>query len=96
MIYISYVYYFLWFSKKESDIDDTLHLFEKDGPNHNWEMNIGCSFEEYLGIQIYQVTEGGHRLTQEGLITKVLEAEVIQDRNSQNTPTTSKFLLGKD
>ena len=96
VICISYVDDCLWFARKESDIDDLLKSFEDDGVKHNWEMKIGGSVEEYLGITITRTSDGGYKLTQEGLIKKVLEATGMQDCNPEDTPTTSTGPLGKD
>ena len=41
----------LWFSKKDSDIDDLLEFFKNDGPKYNRIMKIGVSIKYYLGIK---------------------------------------------
>jgi len=89
-----------WFARDNNDINEVLDSFDRDGTIYNWEMSRQDSISEFLGIDIVQFRkEDGkkaHRLTQRGLIDKVLEATGMTECNSRQTPTRAEGPLGTD
>ena len=73
-----------------------LQSFKDDGDKYNWEMTKGGTVEEFLGIQVDPTSDGGFKLTQTGLIEKVLTTVGMQDCNPAVTPTSSPVPLGPD
>ena len=63
--------------------------------NMGFELTFEGSFSEYLGIKYSKINENEVKMTQEGLIKKIMEAAGMQDCNSNRTPTT-KEALGSD
>lgn len=86
------------FSRNPNDIDKLLKSFDDDGDEFNWEMTIEGSVTEFLGIEMTPVNDtNGWKLTQRGLIDKVLDTTGLTDCNSNSTPTSSDGKpLGKD
>jgi len=85
-------------------LDDLLQSFKTDEDKYNWETSVEGSVKEYLGISINDTTfknkEGkeskAYKLTQEGLITKILETTGMKDCNGKSTPTSNESPLGTD
>eukprot|EP00957_Ditylum_brightwellii_P167565 12756344-Ditylum_brightwellii.AAC.1 len=96
VICICYVDDCLWFAKKSKDIDDVLQSFKDDGDKYNWEMKEGISVEEFLGIKIDPTGDGGYKLTQTGLIKKILSATGMLDCSPVIAPTATTGPLGPD
>jgi hypothetical protein len=86
------------FARDPKDIDSLLKSFDDDGDEFNWEMTIEGSVTEFLGIEMTPVNgTNGWKLTQRGLIDKVLDATGLTNCNSNATPTSSDGKpLGKD
>ena len=63
--------------------------------NKGFDLTFEGSFTEYLGIQYTKVSNTEVKMTQEGLIQKILDATGMKDCNSNRTPTT-KEALGSD
>eukprot|EP00957_Ditylum_brightwellii_P020482 1543972-Ditylum_brightwellii.AAC.1 len=59
-------------------------------------MTEGGTVEEFLGIQVDPTNSGGFKLTQKGLIKKVLSTVGLQDCNPVVAPTASPVPLGPD
>ena len=57
-----------------------------------FDLTFEGSFSEYLGIKYSKINENEVKMTQEGLIKKIIEAAGIQDCNSNRTPTTKEAL----
>ena len=57
-------------------------------------MTEGGTVEDFLGIQVNPTTDGGFKLTQKGLIEKVLIMVGLQDCNPAVAPTFSPVCLG--
>ena len=96
VICVSYVDDCLWFAKDSKDIDAVLKSFESDGDKYNWEMTEGGSVEEFLGIKITPNSDDGFKLTQTGLIDKILLTTGMQDCNPATSPTSGPGPLGSD
>ena len=100
VICLVYVYDCCWFARDNNDINKVLDSFDSDGTIYNWEMSRQDSISEFLGIDIVQFrTEDGkkaHRLTQRGLVDKVLEAAGMTECNTRLMPTRSEGSLGMD
>ena len=60
-----------------------------------FDLTLEGSFSEYLGIQYTKLGNTKIKMSQEGLIKKILEATQMEDCNSNRTPTT-KEPLGSD
>ena len=60
-----------------------------------FDLTLEGSFSEYLGIQYTKLSDTKIKMTQEGLIKKIMEATGMNDCNSNRTPTT-KEALGSD
>jgi hypothetical protein len=86
------------FARDPKDIDSLLKYFDDDGDEFNWEMTIEGSVMEFLGIEMTPVNgTNGWKLTQRGLIDKVLDTTGLTNCNSNLTPTSSTGNpLGKD
>ena len=52
--------------------------------------------EEFLGIKVNSLGDGAYKLTQEGLIDKILEATGMENCNSAVAPTSGPKPLGPD
>eukprot|EP00957_Ditylum_brightwellii_P109139 8325575-Ditylum_brightwellii.AAC.1 len=59
-------------------------------------MTEGGTVEEFLGIQVDPENNGGFKLTQKGLIEKVLSTVGLQDCNPVMASTASPVPLGPD
>ena len=75
-----------------------MESFDDDGDEFNWEMIIEGSVTEFLRIETTPVNgTNGWKLTQCGLIDKVLDTMGLTNCNSNATPTSSDVKpLGKD
>ena len=99
VIVICYVDDCLFFAKNKKDIDKLLASFKSDGDDYNWEMTVGGSVEEYLGIKIEAVKVEGqtaYKFTQPGLINKILQDTGMQNSNGKPTPTSNERPLGPE
>ena len=72
-------------------VDELITQLKKKG----FDLTLEGSFSEYLGIQYTKVSDTKIKMTQEGLIKKIMEATGMLDCNSNKTPTT-KEALGSD
>ena len=72
VICVVYVDDCLFWARSQSDIDNVMKSFKKDGPSYNWEDSKGESVSEFLGIDIKTLDNGGFQFFQTGLIRKVL------------------------
>lgn len=78
----------LIFARNRSVIDELLQSFIDDGDKYNWEHTEEGSVTEYLGIDFSRLHDGGWKLTQTGLIDKVLKATGMEDCNTDASPTS--------
>jgi hypothetical protein len=78
----------LIFARNRSVIDVLLKSFVDDGDKYNWEHTEEGSVTEYLGIDFSRLPDGGWKLTQTGLIDKVLRATNMTDCNTDASPTS--------
>eukprot|EP00957_Ditylum_brightwellii_P128686 9816361-Ditylum_brightwellii.AAC.1 len=56
----------------------------------------GGSVEEFLGIKVNSLGDGIYKLTQEGLIDKILKATGMENCNTAVAPTSGPKPLGPD
>jgi hypothetical protein len=86
------------FARDPKDIDSLLKSFDDNSDEFNWKMTIEGSVTEFLGIEMTPVNgTNGWKLTQRGLIDKVLDTMGLTSCNSNATPTSSdRKQLGKD
>ena len=76
---------------KKEIIDELISQLRKKG----FDLTLEGSFSEYLGIQYTKVSDTEIKMTQTGLIKKIIDATGMNDCNSNRTPTT-KEALGSD
>ena len=91
MIYVDDV---VFVSRSTKKIDAIIKSFVDEGDCYEWEMTKEGDLKEFLGIDIHHNDKGHWKLTQTGLIKKVLEAAGMEDCNTKPTPATTA--LGKD
>ena len=89
MVCLVYVDDCIFSAKDKSKIDVMLKDLSKD-----LELTIEGDVSAFLGIQI-EKTAGGFKLTQPGLIKRVIEATGLQDANPDHTPAAN-VPLGTD
>ena len=97
IIVICYVDDCLIFAKDQKDIDDLLESFKKDGDELNWEMTVGGTVEEFLGLNFEEIKVGEeihYKSSQPGLIDKILIATGMTKCNGKKSPTVGKRALG--
>ena len=75
----------IWYSQRQSTIDDLMQPFKDDSDEYNWEMTIEGTVQEFLGINIDHI-ENMWELTQMGLIQAVLKTAGMKDCNAKPTP----------
>ena len=73
-------------------VDELISQLRKKG----FDLTFEGSFTEYLGIQYTKMGENQVKMTQEGLIQKILEATGMEDCNSNRTPCTREALASDD
>eukprot|EP00957_Ditylum_brightwellii_P010418 788061-Ditylum_brightwellii.AAC.1 len=78
------------------DIDTVLKSFKEDEDKYNWEMTEGGSMKEFLGSKANSLGDGAYKLTQEGLIDKILKATGMENCNPAVAPTSGPKPLGPD
>eukprot|EP00957_Ditylum_brightwellii_P088456 6737061-Ditylum_brightwellii.AAC.1 len=59
-------------------------------------MTEGGSVEKFLGIKVNSLGDGAYKLTQEGLIDKILKTTRMENCNPAVTPTSGPKPLGPD
>eukprot|EP00957_Ditylum_brightwellii_P109214 8331266-Ditylum_brightwellii.AAC.1 len=59
-------------------------------------MTEGGSVEEFLGTKVNSLGNGAYKLTQEGLIDKILKATGMKNYNPAVAPTSAPKPLGPD
>ena len=59
-------------------------------------LTLEGSFSEYLGIQYTKLSNGSIKMSQAGLIKKILDATDMNDCNSNRTPSTKEALPSDD
>ena len=73
----------------QSDFDRLLQFFENDGDKFDWEHTVDGTLHEYLGIEINDIEDGkAVRLTQVGLIKRILNATNMENCVAKPTPTS--------
>jgi hypothetical protein len=75
----------IWYSQRQSTIDDLMQSFKDDGDEYNWEMTIEGTDQEFLVINIDRIGNTWE-LMQTGLIQAVLKAAGMEDCNAKPTP----------
>ena len=63
VICVVYVYYFLFWERSQSEIDNVMKYFKEDGPSYNWEHSKVESVSEFLGIDIKTLDDGGFQFS---------------------------------
>eukprot|EP00957_Ditylum_brightwellii_P195588 14903108-Ditylum_brightwellii.AAC.1 len=81
VVCIMYVDDCLWFARDSKYIDAVLKSSKEDGDKYNWEMTKGGSVEEVLGIKVNSLGDSAYKLTQEGLIDKILKTTGMENCN---------------
>ena len=85
-----------WYSSEE-DFKQLIKSFDDDGDEYNWELTVDSSLEEYLGIKMTTLPDGGIQLTQKGLIDRILTTTKMSDCKGKASPTDgSGKPLGSD
>jgi hypothetical protein len=69
-------------------VDELITKLEGEG----FDLTHEGSFSEYLGIKYSKIGENEIKMTQEGLIKKILDATGMTDCNTNRTPTTKEAL----
>ena len=69
-------------------VDELITKLEEEG----FDLTHEGSFSEYLGIKYSKIGENEIKMTQEGLIKKILDATGMTDCNTNRTPTTKEAL----
>ena len=69
-------------------VDKFITALKRDG----LDLTVEGSFSEYLGIKYDRPDENTIKMTQEGLIQKIIEATGMEDCNTSPTPTTVEAL----
>ena len=72
-------------------VDKLIDQLRKKG----FDLTFEGTFSEYLGIKYTKIGKNEIKMTQEGLIKKIMDATGMNDCNSNRTPTT-KEALGSD
>ena len=88
-------------SPNKKYVGEVINSFQKEGSKYNWESNQGKAntVEEFLGIEIHSFTENGNRasrMTQDGLINKIINTCSMGYCYPNTTPTTVQYPLGTD
>ena len=78
-------------AKNPSDIDKLIHMLQQKG----FDLTREGSFAEFLGIKFEQADKDEYRLTQRGLIDKIVSATGLQDCKPNLLPCTQQA-LGSD
>ena len=73
-------------------VDELIAQLRKRG----FDLTLEGSFSEYLGIQYTKVSDTEIKMTQEGLIKKIMETTGMTECNSNRTPTTKEALSSDD
>ena len=73
-------------------VDDMIKELRRLG----FDLTLEGSFSEYLGIQYTKLSETEMKMTQEGLIKKIMDATGMNDCNTNRTPTTKEALASDD
>ncbi|MGH7955130.1 MAG: reverse transcriptase domain-containing protein [Gloeomargaritales cyanobacterium] len=87
MICIIYIDDCLFFAPEESDIGDMIKSLRKE-----FELVVEQDVTAYLGIEINKKEDGRIEMTQPGLIKKILEATMMMDCNTRETPALTSPL----
>ena len=94
VICVVYVNYCLFWEHSQSDIDNVMKYFNKDGPSYNLEHSEEDSLSEFLFICIKTLDDGGFNFYRTGLIRKVLEATGMGHCNELPKPTKVEAPFG--
>jgi hypothetical protein len=78
------------YSRSNGVIDEVLSIMQRHGLDLTREGNLSS----YLGIQIKKIPDGHLRLSQPGLIRRVIDALGLDDSNPKTTP--AEAILGRD
>jgi len=90
MIIVTYIDDCVHWYKDESVMTEFIESLKSDGDKYNWEHTVEGQVNAFLGIDIqYHKKTNRYRLTQTGLIDKVLAATGLQDCNAKPTPCSA-------
>jgi hypothetical protein len=74
--------------KSKQVLEELLAAIEKKG----YQFTRQDSFNEYLGIKYEELSDGSIKMTQPGLVNKIIEAVGMQQCNPSDNPTTQQAL----
>jgi hypothetical protein len=90
MIIVAYVDDCVHWYRDQADMDAFIQSLKDDGDEYNWEHTVEGKVSAFLGIDIqYNKTTNQYKLTQTGLIDKVLRATGLSDCNAKPTPCSA-------
>jgi hypothetical protein len=87
MIIVVYIDDCIHWYKDQEVMDAFVQSLTDDGDSYNWEHTVEGAVSAFLGIDIHHhVKNNRYKLTQTGLVDKILEATNLKDCNSKPTP----------
>jgi hypothetical protein len=97
MICVVYVDDTIFAGPDGDELEKMIHSLTEDhgGTKTKYELESEGSVQDFLGINITQLSEKSFRLTQTGLIQKILEKTMMIDARTKSTPA-STTALGTD
>ena len=98
MIIVTYIDDCIHWYRDEKVMEEFTKSLDDDGDEYNWEHTVEGQVSAFLGIDIsYHKKSNRYKLTQTGLIDKVLKTTGMTDCNGKPTPCRSDAKpLGKD
>jgi hypothetical protein len=82
VVFIVYVYYTLFYSTKESYIQEAAESLRQE----NVELEVKSDVAVFLGVLMTKKPDGSIQLTQTGLMQRILAASNMADLNTKETP----------
>lgn len=90
MIIVAYVDDCVHWYRDQADMDAFIQSLKDDGDEYNWEHTVEGKVSAFLGIDIqYNKKTKQYKLTQTGLIDKILKATGMEDCNAKPTPCSA-------
>jgi histone deacetylase 1/2 len=87
MIIVTYMDDCIHWYKDQQVMDEFVQSLKDDVDSYNWEHTVEGAVSAFLGIDIHHnAKKNQYKLTQTGLVDKILEATNMQDCNEKSTP----------
>jgi len=87
MIIVLYIDDCIHWYKDQRILDEFVQSLKDDGDSYNWEHTVEGAVSAFLGIDIlHNAKKNQYKLTQTGLVDKILEAANMQDCYEKPTP----------